>query len=56
MQHSWLLLLLLGAVLATLYVQANGDQGPLMQLVWWLTITLGLTLLGWTMGLVTVAP
>lgn len=56
MQQNWLLLLFIGAVLATLFVQAGANQSLLMQLVWWLTITLGVILLGLTIGLVTVAP
>ena len=56
MQQNWLLLLFIGAVLATLFVQASDNQSLLMQLVWWLTITLGLTLLGLAIGFVTLAP
>lgn len=46
-----LLLALIAAASATLFVQATLELSLLEHMLWWLMITLGLILLGWGTGL-----
>lgn len=52
---SLLLLALIAAGSATLFVQASLELSLLEHMLWWLMITLGLILLGWAMGLLAMA-
>jgi hypothetical protein len=51
-----LILALIAAVVATLFVHAKAGQSLLGFLAWWLMIIFGLTFLGWAFGLVSGAP
>ena len=55
MQVLLLLIALIAVVSVTLFVQASLESSLLEHLMWWLTIVLGMIILGWESGLLAVA-